>query len=139
MTSNFIVGGGKEKPFIANIDFELMRPSQETIDYYLQKGIRLPQVYIPKGEYITPWPHMPESILVSALWKLTYEQSLDYIKAKYDVKTDRQAIRILARIPKYKNSFSSEREFFDNIDYAKRNKKPQPFMIGACRNYLAKR
>lgn len=135
--SNLILMGDKTAPKLSNIDFELILPTKGTLNYYRLQGWTVPEIKAPKGLSLglNVWPLMPNAILSSTAWNLTYEQSLDYIKARHNVSTA-QAIAILARTPRYKNEARPDAVTDKNILAAQKNKKPRQYVAGQCRNYF---
>ncbi|MCM0605674.1 MAG: hypothetical protein KA715_06250 [Xanthomonadaceae bacterium] len=114
---NIIVSGTPDKPKLVPIDFELIQPSESTFEYYQKMGINFKRAVVPENLNWVFWPLMPESILVSNLWNLSYEQSIDYVKERFRLKTRLEAIKKLASIPRYSLKFS-ESEYYDNVERA---------------------
>lgn len=124
--SNFIITGTFDDPIIELIDHEFVRPTPEAVTYYKAQGIQIPHFEFIDVFQFVHWPLMPEHIVFSTLWNLTYEQALNYMMVYHDLNSRDQAVERLAKVPEWKITLVEGRENYENIRRARAEARQPP-------------
>jgi hypothetical protein len=68
------------------------------------------------------WPLMPEHIVSSTNWNITFQQSLEYIMAGRGIRSIEDAVTYLAHIPRWENNLFNGQQLVNhrNIETANR-------------------
>lgn len=117
--ANFLVAGDLETPHLELIDHELIQPTPEIIEYCASRGIVVPRYDLVHAYKWVDWPLLPEHVVLSKHWDLSYKQALDFIEAYHHTQSSDEAVKKLAQVPEWKITFVDGRHDYTNIRRAK--------------------
>ena len=118
-SGNFIVSGTPEDPILELVDHEFVAPSPETKQFYAARGITLPDSPLVSQFEVIYWPLMPDHIVQSNNWKLTFDQALEYLSVRYGLRSRQEAIARLAATPEWQYSMYPHAANYSHIKQAK--------------------
>jgi len=98
---NFLVQGEGEHAKLVPFDSGLVKPSKEAVALYAKRGITIPDSSALFGNAIksaTTWPVLPENVVYSRTWQISFDQALEYISALTGQTRLRRLVRHLSRI-----------------------------------------
>ncbi len=117
--ANFLISGPKENPIVELVDHEFVVPTEATRKFYKKQGIVVPKPRFFSNYKLISWPVMPDHILLSKNWALSFEQALEYLSVRYGYDFQIQAIEKLAETPEWRIDLFSERQDYSLIRKAR--------------------
>lgn len=131
---NLVIFGTGTSAHLAAIDPEIIEPTEETRLHYSKLGFVLPRLNLMGQSNAIHWPLMPNHIVSSVHWKLSYPQAVQYMRHYWGV--DHQgAIDQLAQTRRWNISMFPGMNDYSNIRRAARERTAQ----NACANTLVRK
>lgn len=117
--ANFIVSGTHETPTLELVDHEFVAPTKQAREFYAQHGRVIPEPTFTQGFEMIRWPLMPEHIVQSKNWNLSFEQALEYVSVRKGTTSRALAINALASMPIWENELFPFLVVPENVEKAR--------------------
>jgi hypothetical protein len=117
---NLKVRGGVSNAYLYPFDLGLSHPEPAITEWFVTQGLALPAPLFSGETQITERLIISAQVVSHILWKLTYEQSLEYIQAYFGTETLEQAKIKLAQIHEWAHRNYPKAMAHENIQRARR-------------------